>query len=77
MYRRIHIICKNKYVIEVKPAWIISIEEEYKLRAFEVWCYRRMLRISYIEKITNEEVLKYSMDQNIIRNVDKKTKLID
>ena len=27
-----------------------------KLSAFEMWTYRRMLRISWTEKVTNEEV---------------------
>ena len=29
-----------------------------KLEAFEMWCYRRMLKISWVDKVTNEEVLK-------------------
>ena len=31
---------------------------ESKLEAFEVWAYRRMLRVSWTEHKTNEEVLK-------------------
>ena len=28
-----------------------------KIEAFEVWLYRRILRISYVDRVTNEEVL--------------------
>uniref|UniRef100_A0A8D8VXF9 Uncharacterized protein n=1 Tax=Cacopsylla melanoneura TaxID=428564 RepID=A0A8D8VXF9_9HEMI len=33
-------------------------ETEKKLEAFELWLYRRILKISWTEKITNIEVLK-------------------
>ena len=38
--------------------WTISSEMEKKLEAMEMWCYRRMLRLSWTKKVTNEEVLK-------------------
>ena len=38
--------------------WTISSEMEKKLEAMEMWCYRRMLRLSWTRKVTNEEVLK-------------------
>ena len=38
--------------------WTISRYMWKRLSAFELWTYRRMLRISWTEKITNEEVLK-------------------
>ena len=28
-----------------------------KIEAFEMWLYRRILRISYVDRVTNEEVL--------------------
>ena len=37
--------------------WTISRAMNKRLEAFEIWCYRRMLRISYIEHKKNEEVL--------------------
>src|SRR5438034_11609515 len=29
-----------------------------KIDAFECWCYRRMLKLSYVDRVTNNEVLK-------------------
>ncbi|KYN02133.1 hypothetical protein ALC62_07054 [Cyphomyrmex costatus] len=29
-----------------------------RLEAFEMWCYRRILRISWIDHVTNESVLR-------------------
>jgi hypothetical protein len=31
-----------------------------KVNAFEMWCYRRMLKIKYTDRVTNVEVLKYT-----------------
>jgi endonuclease/exonuclease/phosphatase family metal-dependent hydrolase len=39
-------------------AWSINKSMEKKLEAFEMWCYRRMLRISWKDKIKNEDVIK-------------------
>uniref|UniRef100_A0A8D8RKC5 Craniofacial development protein 2 n=1 Tax=Cacopsylla melanoneura TaxID=428564 RepID=A0A8D8RKC5_9HEMI len=38
--------------------WTLTEAITNKLRAFELWLYRRMLRISWIQKITNAEVLR-------------------
>ena len=34
--------------------WTIGDEEE----AFEMWCYRRMVNIKWMDRITNEEVFR-------------------
>lgn len=38
--------------------WTISKTVERRVNAFEHWCYRRILRISWTDKIRNEEVLR-------------------
>ena len=38
--------------------WTITKTMADRLSGFEMWTYRRMLRISWTEKITNEEVLR-------------------
>ena len=37
--------------------WTIGEMERKRLEAFEMWCYRRMMNIEWMDKITNEEVL--------------------
>ena len=39
-------------------AWTISKEIENRLRATEMWFLGRMLRISYLDRVRNEEVLE-------------------
>lgn len=37
--------------------WIVARDEMRKIEAFEMWCYRRTEKISWIDRITNEEIL--------------------
>ena len=39
-------------------AWTISKKLEEKLEAVEMWLLRRMMRISWVERVTNEQVLQ-------------------
>ena len=37
--------------------WTLKKYDERRLEAAEMWCYRRMLRISWTEKRTNKSIL--------------------
>jgi len=37
--------------------WTLT-QTDRRLEAFEVWIWRRMEKISWLDKVTNEEVLK-------------------
>ena len=39
-------------------AWTLNKQMEKRLEAFEMWCWRRLLKISWTERISNEEVLR-------------------
>ena len=49
----------NCYVWSVvryaSECWIISAEVERRVNAFEMWCYRRMNRIKWVDRVTNVE----------------------
>ena len=38
--------------------WTMTTDMENKVNAFEMWIYRKMLKISYKDHVTNEEVLR-------------------
>ena len=42
-------------------SWTISREMRNKLKAAEMWFYRRMLRVSWRDRVTNEEVLRRAL----------------
>lgn len=56
-------------------AWTLKTAEINKLVAFERWCYRRMLRISWVDRVTNVEVLRRMNKEEEIYKTLKKKKL--
>ncbi|RZF39011.1 hypothetical protein LSTR_LSTR014707 [Laodelphax striatellus] len=38
-------------------SWTLNQAISAKLEAFEMWLYRRMLRVSWVDRITNQEIL--------------------
>ena len=37
--------------------WVLKTTDKKKINSFELWCYRRLLRIKWTDKKTNENVL--------------------
>lgn len=56
-------------------AWTLKKDHMDKLRAFEMWCYRRMWRIPWTDRITNAEVLNRMRKECEIIDTIKKRKL--
>ena len=54
-------------------AWASNSQIIGRIEATEIWFYRRMIRISYSQHISNEEVLrKVEARRNVIRNIRKR-----
>jgi len=48
----------------------IRDESKENIHAFEMWCYRRALRISYVEHVSNDEVLsRMSQSRKLLSRV--------
>jgi len=54
--------------------WTLTQAEKKRIEAFEMWVWRRMLKISWIEKISNEEVLMRVEEQRSILNIISRRK---
>ena len=56
--------------------WTLTTTDIKRLEAFEMWCWRRMLKINWMDKITNEEVLMLAQESrriiSVIRDRQKK-----
>ena len=39
-------------------SWTIKKAEHYEIDAFELWCWRRLLRVLWIERRYNQSILK-------------------
>lgn len=82
------ILCSRDLTIELRvrtlrcyvfshglESWTLKQEHINKLQSFEMWCYRRMLRISWIERKTNMEVLREMGKEYEVINTIKARKL--
>ena len=55
--------------------WTITTRNMTKLQSFEMWAYRKMMKISWRENKTNEEVLTLADEQLYIIRTIKKRKI--
>lgn len=56
-------------------AWTVKQNDMKKLEAFEMWCYRRILKISWTDKVTNIKVLERMKKELEIIHTIKRRKL--
>jgi hypothetical protein len=48
--------------------WTITAAEQKRLEAMDMWCYRRMMKVKWTERITNEDVLRIVGEKRYIMN---------
>jgi hypothetical protein len=56
-------------------SWAPTKKDSKRIDAFEMWCYRRLLRISWKEKRSNEWVLRKIGSELVLRNIIRERKL--
>jgi hypothetical protein len=49
--------------------WTLGKNEEMVTNAFETWCWRRMLKIKWTDRITNEEVFQRAEEERILLKI--------
>ena len=85
------ILCSGKLGIEIRTrvlrcyvfsvllygveAWTITDATEKRLASFEMWCYRRMWKISWTQHVTNKETLRRMKKETEILNTIKERKM--
>ena len=53
--------------------WTLRAADQKYLESFEMWCWRRMEKISWIDHVRNEKVLLHVNEQrNILREIRKR-----
>ena len=53
-------------------SWIIKKAEQQRIDAFELWCWRRLLRVRWIARRSNQSILKeispeYSLERLMLK----------
>ena len=52
-------------------AWTLRKNDEKRLEAAEMWCYRRLLRVTWKDKRTNDSVLtELSVEKQILKEIN-------
>jgi hypothetical protein len=53
--------------------WTLRAADQKHLESFEMWCWRRMDKISWTDRVINEEVLLRDNEQrNILHEIGKR-----
>ena len=59
-------------VVQVGKFQPIDLKDQKRLESFEMWCWRRMEKISWTDHVRNEEVLLRVNEQNILHEIRKR-----
>ena len=53
--------------------WTLQASDQKRLQSFEMWCWRRMEKISWTDHVRNEEVLlRVNEQRNILHEIRKR-----
>ena len=54
-------------------SWTLHADTKSNLEAAEMWFYRRMLRVSYVDRVKNEDILgRLGQDRQILNHIKKR-----
>ena len=70
-------VCLVKAIVftVVMYGWAIKIAEHRRIDAFELWCWRRLLRVPWTAKISNQFILKEISPEYSLQGMMLKLKL--
>jgi len=46
--------------------WTLGENEERVINAFETWCWRKILKIKWTDRITNDEVIQRAKEERLL-----------
>ena len=65
--------CVWSVALYASETWTLKKTDQGRLLAFEMYCYRRMLRISWRDRVTNEEIRRrLNLRENIVQMIIKR-----
>ena len=56
-------------------SWTIKKAERQRIAAFELWCWRRLLRVPWTARSTNQSILKEISPEYLLEGLMLKLKL--
>jgi len=49
--------------------WIVEKNEEKFVNAYETWCWRRLIKIKWTDRIMNDEVFQRAKEERLLLNI--------
>jgi hypothetical protein len=62
------------YIWSIAETWTLQKIDQKYLESFEIWCWRRMEKISWTDRVRNEEVLHRVKEERYIVHTIKRRK---
>jgi len=72
MKKKLINICIWSVVLYGSEIGTVGKNEERVINAFETWCWRRMLKIKWTDRITNDEVFQREKEERLLVKFFKK-----
>ena len=69
------IIKKDRAKVYRCESWTIKKAEHWRIDAFELWCWRRLLRVSWTARRSNQSILKEISPKYLLEGLMLKLKL--
>ena len=55
---KVHLVKAMVFPVVMYRCWTIKIAEHQRIDAFELWCWRRLLRVPWTARKSNQSILK-------------------
>ena len=74
---KVHLVKDNVFPVVMYgcESWTIKKAEDQKIDAFELWCWRRLLRVLWTARRSNQSILKEISPEYLLEGLMLKVKL--
>ena len=77
LLRKVHLVKAVVFLVVMygHESWNVKIAEHQRIDAFELWCWRRLLRVPWTARQSNQSILKEISPQSSLEELMLKLKL--
>ena len=77
LLRKVHLVKAVVFLVVMHghESWNVKIAEHQRIDAFELWCWRRLLRVPWTARLSNQSILKEISPQCSLEELMLKLKL--
>ena len=72
---KVHLVKAMVFLVVMYESWIIKKAEHRRIDAFELWCWRRLLRVPWTTRRSKQSILKEISPEYSLEGLMLKLKL--